>query len=94
LGDEPEKIYRQDAQTVLDYLNEKTGKRYRDTSFIESRLKDGGTVDDCRKIINTKMQDPYFKENPKYLNPRTLFRQSHWDQYLNETPPEVKNPSW
>ncbi|MHB9098538.1 MAG: conserved phage C-terminal domain-containing protein, partial [Syntrophales bacterium] len=50
------------------------------------RLKDGGSLADCRKIIDTKMQDPYFQANPKYLNPRTLFRSSHWDLYLNEDP--------
>lgn len=93
---EKNNLYRQNALQILSYLNEKTGKRYRDTSLIEARLKDGGSVDDCRKIIDTKMQDPYFREeNPKYLNPQTLFRKSHWDQYLNETPlQEVKKPSW
>jgi uncharacterized phage protein (TIGR02220 family) len=79
--------YCQNALQILSYLNEKTGKRYRDTSFIEARLKDGGTIDECRKIIDTKMQDLYFKEYPKYLNPRTLFRKSHWDTYLNEALP-------
>lgn len=88
-------IYRQNSLIVLTYLNEKTKKRYRDTSFIEARLKDGGSVEDCKQIIDTKMQDPYFKENPKYLSPQTLFRLSHWDQYLNETiVPEVKKSSW
>jgi uncharacterized phage protein (TIGR02220 family) len=85
-------LYRENSLAVLSYLNEKTGKRYRDASFIEARLKDGGTVEDCQKIIDTKMKDPYFLGNQKYLNPRTLFRPSHWDLYLNETPaPEPKS---
>lgn len=86
-------LYRENALQVLSYLNEKTGKRYRDPSFIEARLKDGGSVADCRKIIDTKMQDPYFRDNPKYLNPRTLFRPSHWDQYLNESIPVPETKS-
>ena len=80
-------IFRENSLAVLAYLNEKTGKRYRYPSFIEARLKDGGTVDECRKIIDTKMKDPYFQDNPKYLNPKTLFRKSHWDIYVNESLP-------
>jgi uncharacterized phage protein (TIGR02220 family) len=84
---EKKDIYRENSLQVLAYLNDKTGKRYRDTSSIETRLKEGGTIDDCRKIIDTKMQDPYFQTNPKYMNPQTLFRKSHWDVYVNESLP-------
>ncbi|NPU86558.1 MAG: hypothetical protein HPY65_18955 [Syntrophaceae bacterium] len=92
---EEKNIYRQNALIVLSYLNERTGKRYRDTTLIEARLKDGGTVDDCRKIIDVKLMDPHFIANPKYLNPQTLFRPSHWDKYLNESMEPVKgNGGW
>lgn len=88
-------IYRENALQILAYLNEKTGRRYRDPYYIAARLKDGGTVEDCKKIIDTKLKDLYFIDNPKYLSPATLFRKSHWDQYLNETiVPEVKKSSW
>lgn len=80
-------IFREDALEVLAYLNQRTGKKYRDSSYIEARLKDGGTVEDCKRIIDTKLKDSYFLENPKFLNPKTLFRPSHWDQYLNEAIP-------
>lgn len=83
-------LYRENSQTVLAYLNEKTGKRFRDASFIEARLKAGATVGECWRIIDAKTQDPYFRDNPRYLNPRTLFRASHWDQYLNESIPAVE----
>lgn len=83
---EKNKIYTENALSVLSYLNEKTGKRYRDTSHIEARLNDGGTVEECKKIIDNKLQDPYFiKDNPRLLNPETLFRKGHWDKYLNES---------
>lgn len=88
-------MFRQNSLVVLAYLNERTGKRYRDTTFIEARLKDGGTVDDCRKIIDVKLKDPHFVANPKYLNPQTLFRPSHWDNYLNDAmEPEKSNDGW
>lgn len=83
-------IYAQNALSILSYLNEKTQRHYRDASNIEARLKDGGTVEECKRIIDNKLLDPYFKENPKYLNPETLFRKKHWDKYLNESIPANK----
>ncbi len=80
------------ALGVLSYLNEKTGRHYRDTSHLEARLKGGATPQECKAVIDKKLKDEYFIKNPKYLNPETLFRKSHWDKYLNE-PLEVK-PSW
>lgn len=87
-------IYLQNALEILSYLNGKTGKKYRDTSFIEARLKDGGSVEDCKTIIDNKSQDLYFIENKKYLNPQTLFRKSHWDIYLNDKPEVKAAASW
>jgi uncharacterized phage protein (TIGR02220 family) len=85
-------IYSQDSLEVLSYLNQKTGRRYRDASNIEARLKDGGTVEECKAIVDKKSKDKYFIENPQYLNPITLFRKSHWDRYLNE--PGEKKATW
>jgi len=79
-------IYSGFCAQVLDYLNEKTGKKYRRTDEIEARLRDGGTLEECKTIIDNKLRDPHFQENPKYLAPTTLFRKSHWDKYLNDTP--------
>lgn len=84
---EKENIYSQNALKVLSYLNEKTGKRYRVTKYIIARLKDGATVEECQSVIDTKIIDPYFIQNPKYLNPETLFRPSNFDRYKNEAIP-------
>lgn len=78
--------YTKAAKEVLEYLNSKLNKRYRKDDEIIARLKDGYSVSDCKAIIDNKMQDPYFIENKKYLNPVTLFRRSHFDVYLNDTP--------
>jgi uncharacterized phage protein (TIGR02220 family) len=72
---------------ILSYLNEKTGKRYRVTKYIMARLKDGATVEECQSVIDTKITDPYFLQNPKYLNPETLFRPGNFDKYKNEAIP-------
>ena len=84
------------ARQVLSYLNEKASKHYRNIGEIEARLRDGGTVAQCKQIIDTKLKDPHFQEHPKYYNPVTLFRRSHWDNYLNEDPNdyEVKDDDW
>ena len=78
------KYIKEKATEVLAYLNEKKGSRYQRTDEIIARLKDGGTVEECKKIIDIKSQDPHFIENPQHLNPQTLFRKKHWDKYLNE----------
>lgn len=80
-------IYSQNALKVLSYLNDKTGKRYRVTKYIMARLKDGATIEECKNVIDTKIADPYFIKNPKYLNPETLFRPSNYDRYKNEAIP-------
>jgi predicted phage replisome organizer/uncharacterized phage protein (TIGR02220 family) len=80
-------IYSQNALKVLSYLNEKTGKRYRVTKYIEARLKDGATVEECKSVIDAKVIDRFFIDNPKHLNPETLFRPSNFDRYLNESLP-------
>jgi len=75
-----------DALGVLNYLNERTKRKYSRMVEISARLKDGGTVEQCKQIIDNQTQDEYFIKNPKFLNPTTLFRKSNWDKYLNNTP--------
>jgi predicted phage replisome organizer/uncharacterized phage protein (TIGR02220 family) len=87
-------IYSRNALEVLSYLNEKTGKRYRNTKHIEARLKGGAVVEECKRVIDTKITDPYFTANPKYLNPETLFRPSNFDRYVNEVPAAEVSSSW
>ena len=79
-----------DATEVIDYLNTKTGSSYRATTEanikpIRARLNDGYTVEDCKKVIDTKAGQ--WLNNPdmvKYLRPETLFRPSKFEGYLNE----------
>lgn len=73
-----------EADVVLAYLNQRTGKSYRDKKSILARLNDGATIEQCKQVIDTKGKDPYFTSNPRYMNPTTLFRPTHWDIYLNE----------
>ena len=80
----------QDAKLVIDYLNLKTGSKYRysksSTKHILARLGEGFTVDDCKSVIDKKcnewLQDPYMS---KFLRPETLFA-GKFEGYLNQAP--------
>ncbi|MBN2178229.1 MAG: conserved phage C-terminal domain-containing protein [Deltaproteobacteria bacterium] len=87
-----EKVLLEDGiKEVLELLNEKreklVSKKLRPITSdknIIARLKDGGSVYECCRIIVTKSQDKYFIDNPKYFHPDTLFRKAHWARYIDE----------
>lgn len=74
---------------VVEHLNEVTGKKFRASTpktrrAIQSRLNEGFTLDDCVRVIDIKVADPWFQQNPKHLNPETLFRPDKFEKYLNQ----------
>ncbi|QGN59920.1 conserved phage C-terminal domain-containing protein [Leuconostoc citreum] len=85
-SDEPDHVpYKE----IVDYLNEKTGSKYRSSgsktkSLIKARVNDGFDLDDFKKVIDTKtsqwLNDQKMK---KFLRPETLFG-SKFEGYLNE----------
>ncbi len=84
-----EQTYLTQAKSILDFLNEKTGRVYRqigtNLKFIVARLKSGATVMDCRQVIAKKTRE--WKDNPvmaEYLRPATLFNPVKFEQYLGE----------
>jgi len=81
------KHYEIEVQEILDYLNEKKGSRYREGINIKARLKEGKTVEECKKVIDNKFQDPDFLKNPGWLCPDTLFRKSKFEKNLYWKPP-------
>jgi len=71
------------AKDVLAYLNQVTGRRYRDTEYILARLRRTGTVADCRLVIDW-WQAVKVVENPdqaRFFDNVTPFRPSHFDKY-------------
>ena len=81
-------IYCEDAQKILDYLNEKTGRHFKKAHGLMARFKEGYTVDDAMKVIDNKLMDTKFQEldGGRYMRPETLFCEKHFDSYLNEKP--------
>lgn len=76
------------VKEIVGYLNEKTGKNFRATTktyiaHITARWKEGYRFNDFKKVVDTKLKDPHFIENPLYLRPETLFG-TKFGSYLNQ----------
>ncbi|HWI49087.1 MAG TPA: conserved phage C-terminal domain-containing protein [Rummeliibacillus sp.] len=86
---EEKKKKKEITADVIDYLNEKTGKKFKVTAqherIILARLNEGYRLEDFQKVIDHKVKqwihDPKMKD---YLRPSTLFRPTNFDNYLNE----------
>ena len=77
---------------IINYLNEKSDKMYKQSKSnvepISARLKEGYTVNDFKRVIDTKVKEWKNTEFEKYIRPETLFRPKNFDNYLNQ--PETK----
>ena len=83
---------------IIDYLNEKTGRKYKHTAkvnqrVIKARMNEGYTLEDFKTVIDKKFDkwnnDVKMKE---FLRPETLFS-TKFDRYLNEETESNQN-SW
>ena len=84
-----QKELRIHALEILRFLNEKTGRNYRekDTNLrlIQARLRDGASVQDCKAVIARKWRE--WRDDPvmnKYCRPATLFGALKFEQYVGE----------
>jgi uncharacterized phage protein (TIGR02220 family) len=73
---------------VIDYLNIKANTSYRintknTQSLINARTKEGFTVEDFKKVIDSKSKEWLNTDFEKYLRPATLFG-TKFESYLNE----------
>ena len=73
---------------IIDYLNSKTGKKYRDNvqknrSLIKARWSEGYRLDDFKHVIDNMVKDWSGTKYAKYLRPETLFG-TKFDGYLNQ----------
>jgi len=78
------------VREILSLLNEKRaeigGNGVRPitaTGELEARLKAHSVVEVCRVIL-IKAADTHFIKNPHFFHPRTLFRKSNFEAYLDE----------
>lgn len=74
--------------SVISYLNEKAGTKYRATTpktqaLIRAREREGFTLDDFKAVIDKKCAEWMGRDMEKYLRPETLFGPK-FEGYLNE----------
>lgn len=90
-------LYHDDTQTVLQFLNEASGKQFREVeanlTIISARLnEDGVDLEGVKKMILHRCS--LWKNDPKmreYLRPETLFRKSKFDSYYATRNESVQN---
>lgn len=80
------KFQQETAEMVIDYLNEKTGKKFtrktNNISLIVARLNDGYNFDDFKFVIDKKCHDWLGTNFQEYLRPNTLFG-NKFETYIN-----------
>src|SRR5699024_3963370 len=74
---------------IIDYLNEKTGSQFRNTTkktqtLIKARFAEGFNLDNFKKVIDTKATE-WLNDSKmsKFLRPETLFG-TKFESYLNQ----------
>ena len=73
---------------IISYLNEKTGKSFRNNTkatirVVKARLDEGFSVDDFKTVIDFKTSQWLHDDKmDEFLRPETLFCASHFDGYL------------
>ena len=82
-------------QEIIDYLNLKTGKKFRpksaaNTKVIKARFKEGYELEEFKVVIDKKVKEWTGTEYEKYLCPETLFG-NKFEKYLNQNDVNVKN---
>ena len=77
-----------DAQCVevIEFLNLKTGKKYRDVDahkkHIRARLQSGISVQELKSIVAMKVREWRGTDQEQYLRPATLFCLENCENYL------------
>jgi len=79
-----EELLNEDAVEILDYLNFKTQKNFKEKRHIMPLLRKGYKIKDFIKVINNETKNEFFIKNKKLLNPMVLFKEANFDMYLNE----------
>lgn len=94
--EEPNSEYENEyeIETVIEYLNNKSGKNFKCNSknskkHIHARFCEGFTIDQFKKVIDTKvskwLNDPKMED---YLRPETIFG-TKFESYLNESKSKI-----
>lgn len=83
------KQLRDDARDIIEFLNRKTGRRYRANGstleIVMARLRSGASKQELKAVVAKKCMD--WREDERmeqYLRPKTLFSRTNFENYLGE----------
>lgn len=83
-----------EIKEIVEHLNQVCKTNYKHTSaktktLVKTRLKDGFTLEDFKKVHITKFAEWYGTDMQKYLRPETLYG-TKFESYLNQTPTDYE----
>lgn len=82
------------ADAVIDYLNTVAGTKYQKTpknrSYINARIGEGHTPEDCRRVIDSRWAMWKGTAMQEYMRPCTLFNSEKFEGYLAAAKTNVK----
>lgn len=82
------------ADAVIDYLNTVAGTKYQKTpknrSYINARIAEGHTPEDCRRVIDNRWAAWKGTAMQEYMRPCTLFNSEKFEGYLSAAKTNVK----
>lgn len=89
-GEDGTKKSNRPYKEIIEYLNSKAGTSYRASSqktqsMINARFNDGFTLEDFKKVIDTKVSMWKGTNYEQYIRPETLFG-TKFEGYLNQKP--------
>ena len=76
-------MIKRDANGILKHLNETLKLEYKNTKFIEKRLREGENPEDFYLIIERMKENEFFKKNRHLYAPKYLFKKENFEIYLN-----------
>jgi len=77
-------VVKKQIKEVMEYINKITGKRFTNPGSLKRWLDSGFTVQDCKLVILDRWQKWRGTEQEEFVRPSTLFRPSHFTEYLAE----------
>lgn len=81
----------------IAYLNQVTDKNFqfveKNIKLVKSRLSEGYTLDDFKKVVDLKFDEWKATDMSKYIRPETLFG-NKFDGYLNQLPVNNSNGNY
>lgn len=82
------------ADAVIDYLNSVAGTKYQKTpknrSYINARIAEGRTPEDCRRVIDSRWAAWRGTSMQEYMRPCTLFNSEKFEGYLSAAKTNIK----